>query len=61
MSNNISFIQLALVFICFCLIMLVCAIVDGSMGGALFAIGLVALVILLVAILALINHFKSQR
>jgi hypothetical protein len=41
--------------------MLVCAIADGSMGGALFAIGLVALGIIVIGILALVNHIKSQR
>ena len=41
--------------------MLVCAIADGSMGGALFAIGFIAVGIIVVAILAFINHIKSQR
>jgi hypothetical protein len=41
--------------------MLVCAIADGSMGGALFAIGFVAVCIIAVAIAAFINHIKSQR
>ena len=61
MSNNVSCLQVLLIFICFCLIMLVCAIADGSMGGALFAIGFVAVGIIVVAILAFINHIKSQR
>ena len=61
MSNNVSCLQVLLIFICFCLIMLVCAIADGSMGGALFAIGFVAVGIIAVAILAFINHIKSQR
>jgi hypothetical protein len=41
--------------------MLVCAIVDGSMGGALFAIGFVAICIIVIAIAAFIHHIKSQR
>lgn len=61
MSNNVSCLQVLLIFICFCLIMLVCAIADGSMGGALFAIGFVAIAIIVVGILAFINHIKSQR
>ena len=61
MSNNVSCLQVLLIFICFCLIMLVCAIADGSMGGALFAIGFVAIAVIVVAILAFINHIKSQR
>ena len=61
MGNNVSCLQVLLIFICFCLIMLVCAIADGSMGGALFAIGFVAISIIVVAILAFINHIKSQR
>lgn len=61
MSNNVSCLQVLLIFICFCLIMLVCAIADGSMGGALFAIGFVAIAIIAVAIAAFINHIKSQR
>ena len=61
MSNNVSCLQVLLIFICFCLIMLVCAIADGSMGGALFAIGFVAVGIIAVAIAAFINHIKSQR
>ena len=61
MSNNVSCLQVLLIFIGFCLAMLVCAIVNGSMGGALFAIGLVALGIIVIAILAFINHIKSQR
>ena len=61
MSNNVSCLQILLTFICFCLIMLVCAIADGSMGGALFAIGFVAISIIVVAILAFINYIKSQR
>ena len=61
MSNNVSCLQVLLIFICFCLIMLVCAIADGSMGGALFAIGFVAVGIIAIAIVAFINHIKSQR
>ena len=61
MSNNVSCLQVLLIFICFCLIMLVCAIADGSMGGALFAIGFVAIAIIVVGILSFINHIKSQR
>ena len=61
MSNNVSCLQVLLIFICFCLIMLVCAIADGSMGGALFAIGFVAVGIIAVAIAAFIYHIKSQR
>ena len=61
MSNNVSCLQVLLIFICFCLIMLVCAIADGSMGGALFAIGFVAISIIVVAILAFVNYIKSQR
>jgi len=61
MNNNVSCLQVLLIFIGFCLVMLVCAIADGSMGGALFAIGLVALGIIVIAILAFINHIKSQR
>ena len=61
MSNNVSCLQVLLIFICFCLIMLVCAIADGSMGGALFASGCVAIAIIVVGILAFINHIKSQR
>ena len=61
MNNNVSCLQVLLVFVCFCLIMLVCAIADGSMGGALFAIGLVAAGIIAIAVAAFINHIKSQR
>lgn len=61
MNNNVSCLQVLLFFICFCLIMLVCAMADGSTGGALFAIGLVALGIIVIAIAAFINHIKGQR
>lgn len=61
MSNNVSCLQVLLIFICFCLIMLVCAIADGSKGGALFAIGFVAVGIIAIAVAAFINHIKSQR
>lgn len=61
MNNNLSCLQVLFIFICFCLIMLVCAIADGSMGGALFAIGFVAVAIIVIGILAIINHIKSQR
>lgn len=61
MSNNVSCLQVLLIFICFCLIMLVCTIADGSMGGALFAIGFVAIAIIVIVVLAIINHIKSQR
>ena len=61
MSNNVSCLQVLVGIISICIIIGLCGLIDGSMGGVLFAIGFVAVVIIAVAILAFINHIKSQR
>jgi hypothetical protein len=44
-----------------CIIIGLCGLIDGSMGGALFAMGIIVVAVIVIAIAAFINHIKSQR
>lgn len=61
MNNNVSLLQVLVGIIGICIIIGLCGLIDGSMGGALFAIGFVAICIIVIAIAAFIHHIKSQR
>ena len=61
MNNNVSLLQVLLGIIGICIIIGLCGLIDGSMGGALFAMGIVVVAVIVIAIAAFINHTKSQR
>ena len=61
MNNNVSLLQVLVGIIGICIIIGLCGLIDGSMGGALFAMGIVVVVVVVIAIAAFINHIKSQR
>lgn len=61
MNNNTSCLQVLLGIIGMCIIIGLCGLIDGSMGGALFAMGIIVVAVIVIAIAAFINHIKSQR
>ena len=61
MNDNVSLIQVLLGIVGICIIIGLCGLIDGNMGAALFAIGVVVLAVIVITILAFINHIKSQR
>ena len=61
MNNNVSFLQVLVGIIGICIIIGLCGLIDGSMGGALFAMGIIVVAVIVIVILAFIHHIKSQR
>ena len=61
MNNNVSFLQVLVGIIGICIIIGLCGLIDGSMGGALFAMGIIVVAVIVIAIFAFIHHIKSQR
>jgi hypothetical protein len=61
MNNNVSLLQVLVGIIGICIIIGLCGLIDGSMGGALFAVGMIVMAVIVIAISAFINHIKSQR
>lgn len=61
MNNNVSLLQVLVGIIGICIIIGLCGLIDGSMGGALFAMGIIVAAVIVIAIVAFINHIKSQR
>lgn len=61
MNNNVSLLQVLVGIIGICIIIGLCGLIDGSMGGALFAMGIIVVAVIVIAILAFIHHIKSQR
>lgn len=59
MNNNVSCLQVLLIFACFCLIMCIIGFSQGDMSGAVVAIAFVFVAIVVIAILAIANHLKS--
>jgi hypothetical protein len=61
MNDNVSLVQVLLGILGACVIIGLCGLIDGCMGGALFAIDLIVIAVVAIAIAAFINHIKSQR
>jgi hypothetical protein len=61
MNDNVSLLQVLVGIIGICIIIGLCGLIDGSMGGALFAMGIIVVAVIIIVILAFINHIKSQR
>lgn len=61
MNNNVSLLQVLVGIIGICIIIGLCGLIDGSMGGALFAMGIIVVAVIVITILAFIHHIKSQR
>ena len=59
MKDNVSIVQVLLGVLGLCVIIGLCGLIDGNMGAALFTVGCVVVIVLLIAVLAIINHFKS--
>ena len=61
MEENDSLVPFGCLLIFICLIVALCGLIDGSMGGAIFAMGLAVVGFLLIALFAAWNHFKEIR
>ena len=61
MEEKNSLIPFGCLLVIICIIVGLCGIIDGSMGGALFAMGLAVVGFLVIALLAAWHHFKEIR
>lgn len=59
--NNVSILQVLFGVFILCIIIGLCGLIDGHLGGAVFGIGIVLLFTIVIGVIALWNNIKEKR